>query len=219
MQGSIVERWKFMATEQKVSVVVLGFCGVLALALSLYHIRLTIISPFLTKKSAMVEAKKIIGLTQEEEIAKQQRLDTDGDSLSDWDETNIYHTNPNLRDSCGDGLSDNIRVASGKNLTCAGKANALDVSGLTGTIPTMGGMGSSGNLLDFFATNTQPNAQASEPTLARDPTAIRAALKGKVDQAKLNQLTDAQLLQYYDMALAEQKQLEAQAASTTGQTP
>ncbi|MFA4954308.1 MAG: thrombospondin type 3 repeat-containing protein [Patescibacteria group bacterium] len=208
-----------MATEQKVSVVVLGICGVLAIGLSLYNLRLSVMSPFLAKKSEMTAAKKIIGLTQEEEIAKQQRMDTDGDSLSDWDEVNIYHTNPNLRDSCGDGRADNIRVVSGKNLNCAGKAatGQLDVSGVGSIAPTMGGtqQQTTDNLLSMFATGTEAEASPVEPALARDPAAIRAALKGKVDQTKLNQLSDTQLLEYYDTALAEQKKLQAEAATGT----
>jgi hypothetical protein len=219
MLESIAQRWKFMATEQKVSVVVLGICGGLAIALSLYNLRLSVMSPFLAKKSEMTTAKKIIGLTQEEEVAKQQRMDTDGDSLSDWDEVNIYHTNPNLRDSCGDGMADNIRVVSGKNLNCAGKAatGQLDVTGVGSIAPTMGGSESqtTDNLLSMFATGTEATASPSEPALARDPVAIRAALKGKVDQAKLDQLSDAQLLEYYDTALAEQQKLQAEAATGT----
>jgi YD repeat-containing protein len=37
-------------------------------------------------------------------------LDSDGDGLSDWHETNTYGTNPNLADSDGDGLGDGAEV-------------------------------------------------------------------------------------------------------------
>jgi hypothetical protein len=37
-------------------------------------------------------------------------LDSDGDGLTDYDEVNLYYTNPNDEDSDGDGLSDGDEV-------------------------------------------------------------------------------------------------------------
>lgn len=38
-------------------------------------------------------------------------MDFDGDGLSDYDETNIYHSNPLLADTDGDGYNDGIEIA------------------------------------------------------------------------------------------------------------
>jgi hypothetical protein len=37
-------------------------------------------------------------------------LDSDKDSLNDWDEVHVYHTDPNNADSDGDGLNDGVEV-------------------------------------------------------------------------------------------------------------
>ena len=41
--------------------------------------------------------------------------DSDGDGLSDWEETNIYHTDPYSRDTDGDGYPDGLEVKKGTN--------------------------------------------------------------------------------------------------------
>ena len=41
--------------------------------------------------------------------------DTDGDGVSDYEEINIYHTNPLVRDSDGDGVSDRNEILAGTN--------------------------------------------------------------------------------------------------------
>ncbi|MFZ2804010.1 MAG: hypothetical protein WA001_02190 [Patescibacteria group bacterium] len=102
------------------SVLLLGVCGIVALGLSVYRLGASVNQPFLVDSSAIAEAKNIVGVTPEEQEALDKRTDTDGDGLSDWDEVNVYHTNPDLRDTCGDGQPDNVRVATGKNLNCQG---------------------------------------------------------------------------------------------------
>ena len=42
-----------------------------------------------------------------------QKLDTDGDGLSDWEEINIYHTDPNKADTDGDGYKDGQEINNG----------------------------------------------------------------------------------------------------------
>jgi hypothetical protein len=46
-------------------------------------------------------------------LAKAQSLDSDGDGLSDYDEINIYFSNPNNPDSDGDGYNDGLEIAQG----------------------------------------------------------------------------------------------------------
>ncbi len=48
-------------------------------------------------------------------------VDTDGDGLTDAEETTTYHTNPNLRDTDGDGFSDGEEVKNGYNPNGPGK--------------------------------------------------------------------------------------------------
>jgi hypothetical protein len=41
--------------------------------------------------------------------------DSDGDGLSDYDETGRYNSNPMVKDSDGDGFEDGVEVAAGKD--------------------------------------------------------------------------------------------------------
>ncbi|MDD4901758.1 MAG: hypothetical protein PHE24_01345 [Patescibacteria group bacterium] len=47
--------------------------------------------------------------------------DSDQDGLTDWQETNIYHTDPNIADTDGDGYQDGAEVESGYNPNGPGK--------------------------------------------------------------------------------------------------
>lgn len=212
----------------------LGVCGMTAIGLSLYRVKSAINDPFLVDRSEIVAAKNIVGQTPEEKEALQKRTDTDGDGLSDWDEENVYRTNPNLRDTCGDGQPDNVRVATGKNLNCqsghpSGGSPALFNPG-TATSGTSDGSAALQQLYPglnapaLFGSQTIPTStgplgqQAAqfEQILPRDPAAIRAALSGKVDPSKLSALSDEQLLEYYDQAIAIQGGNDGSPTATSG---
>ncbi len=229
MWETIRERWEAFSIEQKISVVILGISGVFAIGLSLYRLRESVKAPFLVNEKQILATKKLLGPSKAQIIAKQKRTDTDGDGLSDYDEEHVFHTNPNLRDTCGDGIPDNIRVLTGKNLNCADKnpnvKGFIDLSHVTPTTSTQSvqpaGFGFSGLL---NAVNKGSAAQTSSilksssaPTnvaqsLSRDPTAIRAALKGSVPQATLNAMSDAQILKVYDQAMVQYSKISANAA-------
>jgi len=56
--------------------------------------------------------------------------DTDGDGLSDFEEVNIYHTDPLKADTDGDGYSDGAEVKGGYNPLGAGKYTAQDLANI-----------------------------------------------------------------------------------------
>ncbi len=218
MYQLLIARWREFTREQKISVCILGFCGILAIGLSISRLQRTIREPFLTDKAKAIAAKGLLGTTVEEEEARLRRTDTDGDGLSDWDELYVYQLNPNLRDTCGDSMPDNIRVATRKNLTCmGGQGNVrgeIDLSAVQSTSSALGALGDvqaaqNSAVTDFFkasqAATGSPAALGASQFLVRDPVAIRAALKGRVEQAKLDALGDQKLLELYDLALVEQK--------------
>ena len=212
--------------------VVLGVCGIMAMSLSIYHIQSSINDPFLAKKSSIAEAKKLIGPTDAEKEDALKRKDTDGDGLSDWDEQNVYHTNPYMRDTCGDGLSDNVRVLTGKNMSCPKVYNPnsegiVDLSGVNDTSTDLMGGTDLKSLLGGTDVSTQgqgstdastQSAGSSLVTLPRDAATIRQALKGKITDDVLNSLTDDQLLQYYDQAVAQSQGTQDATASSTVDT-
>lgn len=216
--------WEKLSKQQKVSVCILGVCGIFVFGFSFYRLRSSVYAPFLTNKSELAVVKSLIGPTPEEEVAKQKRTDTDGDSLSDWDELNIYKTNPYLKDTCGDGLADNVRLATGKNLVCSSGATGAEESAQTSfnLLPT--GMNIDQGIFGSAVSSslgTQGQQQVSGQMLPRDAATIRQVLKGKVDQSKLDAITDQQLLELYDQAMAIQNQSQGaalqQATSVTPQ--
>ncbi len=84
------------------------------------------------------------GLTNGQESLLKTRpdsRDTDGDGLSDWDEVNVYRTNPLLPDTDGDGLSDGEEIRLGtdplrKDTDGDGLEDAVDPDPLLTSTPT-----------------------------------------------------------------------------------
>ncbi len=233
MWQSVRERWQSFSLEQKLSVWVLGVCGIFAVVLSLYHIQQSVYAPFLVNKQDLIATKQLIGTTPAEDEARQKRTDTDGDGLSDWDEINVFHTNPNLKDSCGDGIPDNVRVVTGKNIACLnGGGNpgglmdvsaALTSSGTPFALPTIPTPSAptaptvpSAADLSGTAAATAGSGSPDLSSIPRDPTVIRQALQGKVDQSILDTATDQQLLDAYDQAMSQYDSQSAGQTSTGG---
>lgn len=218
MWHALNERWEGFSKEQKISVVLLGICGLLAMGLSLYRIQGNVTRPFLVDQQQIVDAKKLIGETPEQEEARLRRTDTDGDTISDWDETYVTKTNPNLRDSCGKGMPDNVWLATGGTGDCAAGGGGSN-EGST----TVGQPSSQSALSPFdFGTNPAATSTSSNQTsqdlqtlLPRNPDEIRAALQGQVDQEKLDALTDEELLELYDQAISIQANQDAGSTTTT----
>jgi hypothetical protein len=224
MWQRVVENWNMLSKQQKFSVFVLGFCGALALGFSLYRVQASIVEPFLVDKAELLKTKKIIGETPEEATAREKRTDTDGDGLSDWDETNTFHTNANLKDTCGDGVTDNVRVITGKNLNCIyGQSSGAPPSASDVTAPALPNADAlnsqfpAAQLPGASSTTTPASAVAVPSYIPRDPAAIRAALKGTVDQTKLDATSDETLLQLYDQAVQAQTQQNPQSQTSSTQ--
>lgn len=207
------------------ALVLLSVMAGAALGLSLFRINNLIRAPFLVEKTTLTDAKKLIGLTTEEQIAQQKRLDTDGDGLSNWDEQNVYHTNANLRDTCGDGIPDNVRVVTRRGLGCLNAPNssgALDVSGVYSTSSGSDGLpgetsplqGGLGGLMSSGTANTVAQAQAM---LSRDPANIRRLLKEKLPDTDIDSISDEELLKLYDAAVQNVDQQRGLSAG--GSTP
>lgn len=58
-------------------------------------------------------------LSQEQQTQNELKVkDTDGDTLNDWDELNLYKTSPYLSDTDSDTFSDKQEIESGNDPTC-----------------------------------------------------------------------------------------------------
>ena len=208
-----LDKWKGFSPKQQASVVIFCICGILVLGLAAYRIRHNVYEPFLVDKNSFDAAKKIVGLTDEQIVEQQQRRDTDGDGISDWEETNHTHTNPNLYDSCGDGIPDNIRVLTGKNIDCSQSGGnitgKLDLKALlsapkkgqVGYVPDANDvpqfdaqyfkdMAKLGKYYGASGTQLMGDGNGSVPAMARNPALIRQTLAGKIDAAALAKISD-----------------------------
>jgi hypothetical protein len=68
------------------------------------------------RKPAVERGASVLSATIEKIVREGSSADTDGDGLSDWEES-FYKTDPNNRDSDGDGVSDGDEVFVGQNPT------------------------------------------------------------------------------------------------------
>jgi hypothetical protein len=236
-KDGVRERWKALAIEQKIAVVIFFVCGIVMMGLATQRINASIINPFFVSKTKFEDARRVVddkdGARRLEQEAR--RRDTDGDGISDYDEENSLGTSPYLRDTDGDGVADNVELALGQNPNCvSGKpcsAPKVDVSALATPTPFLGGkIEDSGNQLyaafqrgvndQKLILQQKSGATSSElgVGLVRDPIEIRKLIResGKIDPQVIDKLTDEQLLKVYDQALVEVSQKNLQA--TTGIT-
>ncbi len=226
------ERWSALRREQKVSIIIFCICGLLALGLSIQHLGSSITDPFTISKQKIEVAKQELDVIDPSARleAEARRRDTDGDGISDWDEEHVYRTSPYLRDTDGDSAPDNVELALGTNPNCvAGKpctAAPIDVSALASSTPSLFDPslfnGGSDQLIATFQQGINQGKQnlnqqggtstEIEPTLIRDPKAIRAVLlsTGKIDQAVIQKLTDTELLNLYDTVMVETSRQQVQ---------
>jgi hypothetical protein len=117
--------------------------------------------------------------------------DTDGDGLSDYDELNVYHTSPYIKDSDSDGIPDGTEIKDGTDPNCP-KGQDCSVPAPVANAPA-----------------AAPEATSPLDTSSQLPVAtmgnvaqIRAFLKeqGLTDEV-LNAIDDQTLINMYNEAL------------------
>lgn len=103
--------------EQKVGYALVIACGVLAVVFGMFYLVSHLHRPFI-----ITYAGSHVLTTDEknaEEALRQQRSDTDEDTVSDYDELYVYKTSPYIADTDSDGLTDDVEIMSNQDPTCA----------------------------------------------------------------------------------------------------
>ncbi|MFZ6015710.1 MAG: hypothetical protein ACOYUZ_05145 [Patescibacteria group bacterium] len=234
LKRPIREQWSKLSKEQKIAFIILVICAVFAFVFSFISLRHGIYAPFLVSVDEIEAKKELLKDPIEQHTALKKRIDTDGDGLSDWAEENVYKTSPYLWSTAGDNLPDNVKIAMGLNPLCKEgqdcNAGALRYDLGTSTLP--GNADISDRLQDSagFLSEGQSSVKELEKkatalgvdvdpakALDRDPQMIRNALLqyGTVSKERLDEITDEELLKFYDDAVAEYQAENNQAKDDT----
>lgn len=157
------------------------------------------------------------------QIAEQRRLDTDFDTVNDYDELYVYKTSPYLNDSDSDGLTDGAEIAAGQDPNCAPDSPCADVNSEDIILP--GGTDQLDEREAELAARQAALNQALTDLYTLPVSEVRVLLvESGADQAQVDAMTDEEVNQMYQQILT---QLEQQGEIdklippdlTTGQTP
>ncbi len=190
---------KSLATSQKIGLGVLSFFVVGAIGLGVMSTINSIKAPFVKKATDVVDTTYLtdaLNSAQDDKEA-QKKLDTDADGLSDYDELNLYHTSPYLKDTDGDSYSDKEEIGNGYDPNCVGQTCSTGITKTDSAQATLG-------LPDTTATvQGSANVDASIEQLRKStPEQIRKQLAEKgVPEDKLKAISDEKLVELYQKSL------------------
>lgn len=176
----------------------IGIVGAVALGYGGYSIMQSIRAPFNSTGLTPGQLLALMPQTQEQQEADQKAKDTDGDTLNDYDEINLYGTSPYLVDSDSDGISDAAEVKAGTDPNCA---KGQDCQGIRLVTPDT-------KISDLF-----PQFSGSDTTL-KDKTIQefrQLLLDQGYDKAKLDAIDNDTLL----IILEESLKLQDQGSATS----
>lgn len=190
-----------LSKEQKIIFVLLLIFSIVGLTLGFLELRNTVFGPFALDNS--------IPATLKEEVNSVDALklrDTDGDGLSDYDESYVYYTNPYNADtySYGNGITDKMVVEKGLARCANGGQNCMDEStslGSTSTIPLA----------------PPPEAPAMDiSALLGDPQQVRALLvKSGMEQSALDKVSDKELMAMVEQLMASTSTIVVTSTTST----
>lgn len=148
--------------------------------------------------SQRTAAYKSLDQLEQEKISAMKSQDTDRDTLSDYDETYVYRTNPYLSDSDGDNVPDAAELKNGSNPNCP-EGQRCGPLGNSVTTPA-----STGTPADETTTSTAAEEAAIQSMM--NPTAAQVRqmlLDSGLKPADIAGIDDATLLQMYRASLSE----------------
>ena len=202
-----------LTVEQKVAFVLLLFLGIGGLILGFRSFGSMARRPFDLQISRYLQGEKFVTTAQKEQqdLEASKTRDTDGDGLMDYDELYVYKTSPYLVDSDSDGFDDKTEVFSGNDPTCPSETDchaaetAADTTvNASGLIEVFGGGDSLLQAGDInFENPQQVEAFFKKATLDEIRNAL---LQAGVPQADLDQITDAQLEEFFSATIDEASQ-------------
>ncbi len=194
--------------EQKFGYAVVIACGVLAVTFGMFYMVKHVKAPFIISYTG---DKLLTGDdAKAAEVAAQKAADTDGDTVSDYDEANIYGSSPYLTDTDSDGTSDNVEIANNMDPACAKGAACEDGSDtiVPGSSIDDGMVGDSiaatGAEAAAAQAKTEQLAQITAALSNLTPEEIRTTLiDAGADKAQVDAMTDDQVRSVYQSAITD----------------
>ncbi len=101
--------------HQKLGLVVFIVIGMATLTFGTMRMGQSITAPFERDSSLQY---RTLAQREDDNERRMKTQDSDGDTLSDYDETYVFRTSPFLADSDSDGIPDNVEIAQGTDPNC-----------------------------------------------------------------------------------------------------
>ena len=184
-----------LSREQKAGFMFVIVCGLTALVLGGQYLWTHMAEPF----SISYTGPRFLTGSEEDaaRISEQKRLDTDFDTVSDYDELNIYKTSPYLEDSDSDGLTDYAEISTGQDPNCAPGAPCAAVN--NEDIVLSNGPSSLDAESDKLTAREQALQAAMTELYGLPPAEIRnLLLQSGADQAQVEAMTDEEVIALYE---------------------
>lgn len=181
--------------QKKVFGVVL-FLGVAAFVIGIWQFYHNLTKPFKIENSVFTQAISTENIYQGEPTSLDylKTKDTDGDSLTDYDELYTYKTSPYLADSDSDKINDKQEIESGTDPNCPQGKNCGQTSGNT-NITQVAGAGQNANASQQLSLN---------PDDVSVDLLRQTLIQSGAPETTINGMDDATLREMYKEVLTEQ---------------
>lgn len=177
-----------MSPHQKVSIGIFIVIGTATFVLGLLHVGRAISDPLRLRGSYTFKSAEDL---EQERTEQLRAVDTDGDTLSDYDELYVFRTSPFLEDTDSDGTGDGKEIAAESDPNCPqGKScrQANVGAASSGSATASGASGSSGAATGGAAmTDAQVNSVIAE-TFGDPSTLTPEKLKADIEAMSSTEL-------------------------------
>lgn len=189
-----------LTREQKAGFGFVIICGLAALVLGGQYIWTHMAAPFAisyTGPRFQTGSEKDAA-----KIAEQRKLDTDGDTVNDYDELYIYKTSPYLNDSDSDGLLDGAEIASNQDPNCATGAACESVANEDIKLST-GSAALDAEGADLAARQVALEQALREMNDMPADEIRKMLIKSGAEAAKIEAMSDEEISAFYKSVIAE----------------
>lgn len=203
-----------LTSEQRAGFLLVAVTGFFALIIGGFYMVRTLHKPF----DISYEGPLLLSPSEERalEVEQQKIRDTDGDSLTDYDELYTHRSSPYLADTDGDGIGDAAELQLGSGVE--GVSSESTTVSRDEFIDTFGQIFGSSFYVpnpDVGSLNAAVQGGGVEDLADVTPEFLREALRSQgATEDQLRYLTDQQLIQRYLELLKQYQEIEAQEQST-----